>query len=51
MRGAAAPCPFSPHHGGGNPLLHGKVTPFLICMTFIPIKNHTYGINKTFLFI
>jgi hypothetical protein len=29
MRAAAAPCPFSPHHGGGNPLLHGKVTPLI----------------------
>jgi hypothetical protein len=27
IRGAASPYSFSPLHGGGNPLLHGKVTP------------------------
>jgi hypothetical protein len=29
MRGAASPSPFSPLHGDGNPLLHGKVTPLI----------------------
>jgi hypothetical protein len=29
MRGAASPSPFSPLHGGGNFLLHGKVTPLI----------------------
>jgi hypothetical protein len=29
MRGAASPSPFSPLHGGGNSLLHGKVTPLI----------------------
>jgi hypothetical protein len=29
MRGVASPYSFSPLHGGGNPLLHGKVTPLI----------------------
>jgi hypothetical protein len=29
MRGAASPYSFSPLHGGGNPLLHGKVSPLI----------------------
>jgi hypothetical protein len=29
MRGAANPSSFSPLHGGGNPLLYGKVTPLI----------------------
>jgi hypothetical protein len=27
--GCSQPLPFSPLHGGGNPLLHGKVTPLI----------------------
>jgi hypothetical protein len=30
MRGVASPYSFSPLHGVGKPLLHGKVTPILI---------------------
>jgi hypothetical protein len=29
MRGAASPYSFSPLHGGGNPLFHGKVAPLI----------------------
>jgi hypothetical protein len=29
MRGVANPNSFSPLHGGGNPLLHRKVTPLI----------------------
>jgi hypothetical protein len=29
IRGAASPYSFSSLHGGGNPLLHGKVTPLI----------------------
>jgi hypothetical protein len=30
-----APSPFSPLHDGGNPLLHGKVTPSLSLESYL----------------